>query len=193
MRRLVLLFAAVAAFGCSPKQAPAPKLGASLLYPGRVTQQQLATQPQIIGTVALGNAITVVSPAIDAFAAPGTLVTVVPALGAGLRFVPMLTRALVVTRTGTVTGNPAAKLGTNGAHDNMTPAIAFVPSAANVSLADPGDVFVLTVSTLTGKASINGAPELNAPVVYEQVTAATGGGAALTYMLALSGFVSDFP
>ncbi len=149
--------------------------------------------PLEVSGVRLGQSVTVVSPILDAFAAPGTLTTIVPALGQGLRFVTMLTRALGVTRTGTITGNPSGKMGTNAAHDNLTPTVAFVPSAANVSLADPGDVWVLTISTLTGKASINGAPDLTSAVSYEQVTAATGAGATLTYRIALVGFVAAFP
>ncbi len=155
-------------------------------------QEALTTSPATVGGVRIGQSVMFVSPVIDGFATPGTLTTVVPALVAGQRFVLSGVKVLAVTRTGTITGLPAGKMGTNGAHDNLVPASNWSPSAANVSLADPGDTWNTTVSALTGKTALFGAPDTTAPIVFELTTAATGT-ATLTYRLALLGYVVAFP
>ena len=155
-------------------------------------QLALATQTQVIGTVSLGSSISLISPVLDGFAAPGTLTTIQPALGAGLRMVVTTTRMLIVTRTGTITGTPAGKSVTNVSHDNQTPSLA-TPAAAQLSLANAGDNLTMTTAALTGTTAVLGSPELSAASIFEQVTAATGAGATLTYRIAQIGFVAAFP
>lgn len=149
-----------------------------------------ATLPLPLSTSAsLSAEVCFISPVIDAFAAPGTLTTVVPVIAPGYRFLLNFAKGLVVTRTGTITGLPAGKMGSNGSHDNLVPSSTPVPNAAQISLADAGDVFNTIVSALTGKTALFGAPDTTAAIVFEQVTAATGT-ATLTYRLQLFGSLS---
>ncbi len=155
-------------------------------------QQSLAVAPVVVSGVSIGQCVVFISPVIDAFAAPGTLTTLIPALGAGLRFVATATRAPVITRSGTITGSPSGKTGTNGSHDNSSPAVTWT-TAAQLSLANPGDNLVVATAALTGTTSVFGCPELTTPLIYEQGTAATGSGATLSYRVVLVGFVAAFP
>jgi hypothetical protein len=155
-------------------------------------QQPLAINTALMSGVQMGQVVTFISPVIDAFAAPGTLTTLVPALGAGLRFAAINTRAVIVTRSGTITGAPSGKLGSNANHDNGSPTIG-TASAAQMSLGNAGDSFTITTAALTGTTAILGAPDLASAEMYEQVSAATGPGAALTYRIVLSGFILAFP
>lgn len=177
---------AVTAAGLAMQTAATAAAQAALLQSG------LATSPVTVSVVAVGQAVMFMSPVIDAFAAPGTLTTIVPALGASYRVVVTTSRMLVVTRSGTITGGAVGKAGTNAAHNNATPSYT-MSAAAQLSLASPGDNLGLTTGTLTGTTAVLGSPDLSAANVFEQVTAATGAGAALTYRIALVGFLAAFP
>jgi hypothetical protein len=151
-------------------------------------------RPQLVGSIWVGQTITVLSSIIDAFAAPGTLTPIIPALGSGYRFVAVANpRWLVVSLAGTVTGTHSGKAGTNGAHDNFSPSITMSANAAQITAAAAGDYTTGVINALTGKAAILGSPENISDVVYEQVTAATGAGASLTLRLQISGVVAMFP
>lgn len=170
----------------APEDATTDQLAALL-------QQSISTVPQVIGTVGLGQSVIVVSPTIDFFAATGTTVAVVPTISASLRVVLTAARVLYVTRTGTVTGVPTGKFGNNAGHDNLSPTVSFVANAAQVSLADAGDVGQLNPLALTGKAATFGAPATATDVLYEITTSATGAGATLTGKIVCIGFFVAFP
>jgi hypothetical protein len=157
-------------------------------------QVTLATTPQTLGTVQLGQQVMLISPVIDAFAAANTTTVIVPAMGAGIRFVAAgIFKGLVITRSGTLTAPPQGKAGNNGAHDNTTPNLACPASGAQVTLASPGDNIPFTIGSLTGMTNVFGSPELTTDVLYDLATPATGAGATLTFRLVLTGYFAMFP
>ena len=134
----------------------------------------------------LAPGCTFISPIIDGFAAPGTMTTVIPAIGTGYRVIITAARLIVISISGTLTGNPAGKAGNNAGHDNLSPTLNAIPSAANLTAAVAGDFCGMGLAALTGKTSIFGGPEMDSPVIYEQTAAATGA-ATLTFRIQLFG------
>lgn len=146
----------------------------------------------IDGVTVISQTPVFMSTLIDMFAAPGTLTTIIPAKWGGKRVVGINFKALYVTRTGTLTGSPVGKLGTNAGHDNLTPSLTFA-SAAQLNLSNAGDTGNAVVAALTGTTNVNGAPDMASAVVFELVTAATGAGAALTLRLGVVAYLAAFP
>ncbi len=146
-----------------------------------------------LGSAALENANTFsqlyVGPDLDCFS-PNAVSAVVPALGAGKVFSFTSLVFIVVSRSGTITGSPVFKIGSNGAHDNLSPTVT-APSAASLSASTPG--LRGNLSPAATATSFFGIPDLATPVTLELTTPAVGSGAALVIRPVFVGVILTYP
>jgi hypothetical protein len=114
---------------------------------------------------------------IDCFAAAGNLSAVVPLI-TGKNFVGLLAmNYVIIARTGVLTGTPAFKAGTNGAHDNYSNPLT-VTTLANLNTVTPGLRAAFGVTLTSGV--FQQAPDMTlGALTIETTTAATGVGATL--------------
>lgn len=108
---------------------------------------------------------------IDCFAAAGTTWQVTPAQPGKFFFSGITFQMIIIAKTGTLTGSPSFKMGTNPAHDNASSPLN-CPSVANLNNALVGEYAGFTITLVHGV--FRPATDLSNPMVIEMVTPATG-------------------